>query len=75
MKHTSIKSNADGEQSNDDEPEDENDPSDRFINHYRCPPEDGGCGHRWTDTSPYTNNDHCPVCDLGDIEPYKSEDL
>jgi hypothetical protein len=50
----------------DDEPE-----ADQFINHYRCP----DCGEEWTDTSPYTNNDHCPNCDLGDIEPYKSEDL
>lgn len=56
------------DEANEDEP-------DRFVNHYRCPPEDGGCGHEWTDTSPCTNNDHCPVCDRGDIEPYKSEVL
>ena len=56
----------------DDEPID--DETDRFLNHYRCPPEDSGCGHEWTDASPYTNNDRCPTC-RAEIEPYKSEDL
>lgn len=68
-----IKPSGD-EPSERDELEGEN-PPDRFLNYYRCPIEDGGCGHQWTDTSSYTNNDHCPVCDLGDLEPFKSEDL
>lgn len=59
----------------DDEPVDADGPPDRFINFYRCPREDGGYGHKWKDPSPYTSNDHCPVCDLGDIEPYRSEDI
>ena len=38
-----------------------------FTSFYRCE-----CGHEWFGPSSATYNDHCPVCDDGDIESFKS---
>jgi len=43
----------------------------RFRNFYECP----DCGVTWDTEWSCQCNDHCPSCDLGDILPYKSEDL
>lgn len=40
----------------------------RVTNHYRH------CGQEWSDDSPSTNNDACPVCGA-EIEPYESVDI
>lgn len=48
----------------------EEEPENKFLNHYAC----FNCAARWTDESPYMNDDRCPECDMAN-SPYKSEDL
>jgi hypothetical protein len=43
----------------------------RFLNHYRC----SECFAHWSNQWSCQCNDHCPNCGLGDIEPWRSEDI
>ena len=51
------------------EEESEEEEEDKYLNHYRCP----SCGEEWQDTYSCHVNESCPVCDLKEIQPYRTE--
>jgi hypothetical protein len=42
---------------------------------YRCPEEDGGCGHEWEDIWECACDTTCPHCGLKDITALNYEEI